>query len=32
MHTIDLGRVKGDTGVSMRSKSSWTPSTDYVNN
>ena len=32
MPTIDLGRVKGDTGVSMRSKGSWTPSTAYVNN
>ena len=32
MPTIDLGRVKGDTGVSMRSKGTWTPSTAYVNN
>lgn len=34
MPTIDLGRVKGDTGAagaSMRIKGSWTPNTNYVN-
>lgn len=32
MPTIDLGNVKGDTGVSMRTKGAWTSSTSYVNN
>lgn len=32
MPTIDLGKVKGDTGVSMRSRGAWTASTSYVNN
>lgn len=32
MPTIDLGNVKGDTGVSMRTKGAWTASTSYVNN
>lgn len=32
MPTIDLGNVKGDTGVSMRIKGAWTASTSYVNN
>lgn len=32
MPTINLGRVKGDTGTSMRNRGAWAASTAYVNN
>ena len=32
MPTINLGRVKGDTGTSMRNRGVWAASTAYVNN